>query len=334
MKEYYSNIHGIGVGIHVYDASLEECPRSLLAHFNCPSLPSPPALELHLLSASSLQNATLDLPASAELVYSRSKLLAGQVHDDEIDIDIYRVTDQLHVDLHHMGRLMVDVRKGRAEAVFLQPEKIHPDLIRCYVLFMLVELLKREELYMLHATAVEKNGRGVLIVGSSGHGKTTACISLLRGGYSFMADDHPFLRDSGCDLEMLSFPEKIDVTQATVDLFPELREAQSSLRQGYRKMYFHPSEIFPQQPVERSIPALLLFPQVAESAESSLEKIPGSRALELLLPQSMLVFSKKVARAQFQVLSRLAAEAECYQLNFGRDVLALPQLLEGLMVGA
>ena len=149
-----------------------------------------------------------------------------------------------------------------------------------------------------------------------------------------MADDHPFLRENGCDLEMLCFPEKIDVTQATVDLFPELRAAQASLRQGYRKMYFHPSEVFPQPPLERCLPSLLLFPHVVDSAKSSLEEIPGSRALEMLMPQSMLVFSKRVARAQFQVLSRLAAESACYQLNFGKDVLELPQLLEGLMVEA
>src|SRR5207244_1150026 len=105
--------------------------------------------------------------------------------------------------------------------------------------FALTELLKRRGMYTIHATALERNGRGVLIPGDSGRGKTTCFLSLLRAGYRCLSDDHPLLRQDGSHLELLSFPVKIDVTEKTIGFFPELQQANGRLRQGVRKRYFY-----------------------------------------------------------------------------------------------
>src|SRR5581483_9630150 len=143
-------------------------------------------------------------------------------------------------------------------------------------------------LYTIHATALAKNGRGVLIPGDSGRGKTTSCLALLRAGYHCLSDDHPLLRMSGDHLEILSFPVKIDVTETTVRFFPELAAANGRLKAGVRKQHFDVVSIYPHSRADSAAPALLLFPRVVDWPRSSLEPLPKSRALEEVLRQGML----------------------------------------------
>jgi hypothetical protein len=52
----------------------------------------------------------------------------------------------------------------------------------------------RTQAYCLHAAMLEINGKGVLIVGESGAGKTTAALSLARAGFTLMSDDLIFIQ--------------------------------------------------------------------------------------------------------------------------------------------
>ena len=50
---------------------------------------------------------------------------------------------------------------------------------------------------LLHGAVVEKDGNGVLIVGESGAGKTTASLALLRSGYRLLSDEYAVLWKTG-----------------------------------------------------------------------------------------------------------------------------------------
>jgi hypothetical protein len=196
----------------------------------------------------------------------------------------------------------------------------------------LIELLRRRGLYTIHATALEYNGRAVLIPGNSGRGKTTSFISLLRSGYRYLSDDHPLLHDAGARVEVLPFPIKINVTDATVQFFPELREAsEQMLHPGVPKRFFYAEDLYPTAVGERCQPAIVLFPHVVDAPKSHLELLPKSRALEALLPQALLVYDQEVARREFKVLAKLVQQVDCYRLHFGRDILDLPKLITPLL---
>jgi hypothetical protein len=191
-------------------------------------------------------------------------------------------------------------------------------------------LLRRKGLYTVHAAAVEKNGYGLLIPGSSGQGKTTACIALLRAGYRYLSDDHPFVRRNGSRFELLSFPVKVDVTEQSVAFFPELRDGTAQLHQGLSKQFFSVEDLYPAARINGCEPAFIVFPYTVDEPQSYLEPLSKSRAFVELLSQCLLVYDKEVAKREFQTWSGLVERAECYRLYFGRDVLELPRLIDPL----
>ena len=43
------------------------------------------------------------------------------------------------------------------------------------------------------------------------------------------------------------------------------------------------------------------------------------------------MYDETVARREFQVLSKLVQQVDCYRLHFGRDILDLPKLITPLL---
>jgi hypothetical protein len=238
----------------------------------------------------------------------------------------------LIADFHEQGLLVIDGSRGVAEGYFIHPDAMHPDVCTSFFPYALTELLKRQGLFTVHATALEYQGHGVLIPGYSGQGKTTTFLSLLRSGFRYLSDDYPLLRDRDTHMELLAFPMKIDVTDRTIEFFPELRNAAPGiLRQGVYKKNFQAEDLYADSIGSSSTPAMILFPRVVDMPHSCLEPLPKSRALEAIMPQGLLVYDQSVARREFQVLSRLVQQVDCYRLHFGRDVLGLPKLITPLL---
>ena len=90
---------------------------------------------------------------------------------------------------------------------------------------ILRELLAARNKLLLHAAAVRcPNGCGILILADSGGGKTTTALSILRQGSGFLADDLVVLQEIGRDIQITGFPELLNLTEQTVEFFPEIRE--------------------------------------------------------------------------------------------------------------
>ncbi len=68
---------------------------------------------------------------------------------------------------------------------------------------------------VLHAAAVARRGRALLLVGPSGQGKTTLTTELVRRGWGFMADDFAALTAGGI---VRPLPRRVNLTAETVRL--------------------------------------------------------------------------------------------------------------------
>ena len=78
------------------------------------------------------------------------------------------------------------------------------------------------ELFPLHASAVCRNGDGLLLVGEGGRGKTTTALALAMCGWNLIADDRCFVNVQDEALFMHSFYRTTIVTSLVANRFPEL----------------------------------------------------------------------------------------------------------------
>jgi hypothetical protein len=246
----------------------------------------------------------------------------------------YHDQGQLFVDFQSHGCVVIDPTRHRAEGFLVNPDTSNSDFLVSFCHLALTELFKSVGLFTLHAVALEKDGRAVLIPGKSGRGKTTLSLALLRAGYRCVSDDHPLIRETATHLEILPFPEKIDVTEPTVNFFPELDQGRAFLHQGTRKMFFHVEDLFPGGTGGTCHPAIFLFPKIVDCPTSRVEPFSKQRALDVLLSQRLSIYDRSIAQNEFHALSHLVRASTCYRLEFGRDILEVANLITPLVEAA
>lgn len=324
-------IHGIDVHFVTDSPAIVEAAGTLLRYFQHSLAPAPPAVTLRVWAVDERSQIPVVISDTAQTLFSRTARTAGDQLRSIWQCTLYRDHGRFIADFHEQGLFLVDNQSSSGEGYFIKPEAMHVDARACYLHFILAEMLKGLGLHTIHATALEKNGRGVLIPGASGRGKTTSFISLLRSGYRYLSDDHPLVHESESDFEVLSFPVKVDVTEKTMAFFPELNAVGAPLHRGIHKHYFYVEDLYQQGPADACRPAVILFPHVVDWPKSTLEPLPKSRALEGLLPEALFVFDKAIAKKQLDLFSRLVQQADCYRLYFGSDILDLPQLIDPLL---
>lgn len=306
--------------------------NELLKHFRRESIEESSTLTLHFRAVQDREEIPLTLSSSARQLSVGTGAAVGDRRETGLSYEVIQDEGRLIADFHHLGVMVMDSMRGCADGYLIKPETMQAALIEYLFHLALIELLRQRELYTIHATALEKHNRGILIPGSSGRGKTTSFIALLRSGYRYLSDDHPLFRDVGTHVEVLPFPTKVNVTEATMAFFPELLSAPGHIfHSGSAKRSFHAEDLYPASIGGSCRPAVMLFPHVVDARHSHLEPLPKSRALEVLLPQALLVYDPEVARREFQVLAKLVQQVDCYRLHFGRDILDLPKLITPLL---
>ena len=332
MSAYLFSIYGTTMR-YVAESPLLALPASeLLKHFRRNSIVESAALTVRFQAVRDRAEIPLTLSSFARRLFIGTGSAAEDRLETKLPYEIIQDEGRLVADFHKVGVLVMDGVRGRADGYLIQPETLHSNLIAYLFHLVLIELLRHQGIYTIHAAALEKHGRGVLIPGYSGSGKTTTFLSLLRSGYRYLSDDHPLIRDVGTHVEILPFPTNINVTETTIALFPELLHSRHPvLQSGSPKRSFYAEDLYLTSAGDCCPSALVLFPHVVDAPHSQVELLSKSRALEALLPHSLLVYNSEVARREFQVLVKLIQQVDCYRLHFGRNVLDLPHLITPLL---
>jgi hypothetical protein len=330
--EYWFNVHGVELRFSTSSQAFVGPVLAFLRHFHAEEVHGDTVLTMHFEEVASRADVSVKVPDTGKILFSGTRPAMGDSLRSLWRCEVVQDGNRLIADFHEQGLLLIDGARNLVEGYFVRPDAMHPDVCTSFFHFALTELLKRNGLYTVHATALEYQGRGVLIPGYSGQGKTTSFLSLLRSGFRYLSDDFPLLRDRGTHMELLTFPMKIDVTERTIEFFPELRNAAPGiLQQGICKKFFQAEDLYADSIGSSCTPAMIIFPRVVDVPHSCLESLPKSRALEAIMPQGLLVYDQAVARREFQVLSRLVQQVDCYRLHFGRDILDLPKLIAPLL---
>jgi hypothetical protein len=332
-------IHGIPLKFTSNNVHIFSAVRKLLEYFLCEKTLSRTPEGLSIIFFDNHDDIAHQgiIPSGLKLLYSSSEEDLFDIKEFGIDkMSLFVNEDDFtyYAAFGTAGLFSYSTKKGVAEGYLKEPEAINPNLISNFIfIFLLAELLKGKGYFLSHCSGVEKNGKGIIFPGFSGAGKTTSCIAFIRHGFGFLGDDRPMLRyNKSGRLDLLCFPEPIDVTDYTIQLFPELKNYRLFLdNRNLRKQSFNAEELYPGSTRNSCIPRLILFPEISPIKKSFLEVFPKSEALKTFLPHSLLAFDKEIAKKHFDIIFDLIQSTDCYKLKLGTDLENLPDLVESIL---
>ena len=200
--------------------------------------------------------------------------------------------------------------------------------------FAVITLLRAKGFFGLHAAALVRRDRGLLLVASSDSGKSTAAFTLVQQGWQYVTDDALLLQKRGSKVMGLSFRRDFCVDPDAAEHFPELADrkwAPSPSDPG--KWRVEVESLFPGRHLRECTPRVILFPSLSSEDETRLEPIAQRTAFEHLMMQSAALATPLPAwvQSQMQISSRLLAQCRYYRLATGRDVLDAPERFSGFL---
>lgn len=315
-QELSCSLHGIGIGISGSQAVVSAL-AGRLGQLPADSV-AKDILHFEFLSASSISAHAINRPKEPGRAFYQP--MAG-------DATYYPERDEIYLDYEGRARALCKPAEGRCVISLLEPE---PDQLwlGTHPLFTipLIEMLKRRGRFNVHAAAFAVNGNCMLLPGTTGAGKSTLTVCLLRGGLDFLGDDMAFVEQHD-GLRVLAFPESIDITDTTASFFQELQSlADRPKRPGWPKHEIRCGDYFSSKLAWSAHPKAIVFPQIGNAHESKLTSITSDEAFMELAP-NVLLTEVASTQSQFEMLAHLVKSTPLYRLLTGRDFDRIPQLL-------
>jgi HprK-related kinase A len=168
---------------------------------------------------------------------------------------------------------------------------------------------------LLHASAVERDGRAVLMTGVSGAGKSTLATLLAARGWRFMGDEFALLHPATGLLH--AFPRLISLKNAAI---PAAEAAWPDARMGPLMAATPKGDIRHMVPDARAIaamdqpatPALLLFPRYGDAA--AVRPVPPAEAFVRMTQASTNYVA--LGEAGFTAMTRLIEQVPAVAIDY------------------
>ena len=169
----------------------------------------------------------------------------------------------------------------------------------------------------LHAAALSRNSRGILIPGQSGSGKTSLSTWLAARGFNYLTDEYVFIRHNTNTMEAFARPPNIKVRgiEAALEHFFDMDKHEDQTIQS-KHVAMIPSRLLnPENIQENPTVDLILFPRFRKNSNLKLEKL--SKAKSGLALMESLVNARNLNGHGFTEAARLARDAPGYRLEYG-----------------
>ena len=173
--------------------------------------------------------------------------------------------------------------------------------------------------YQLHASAVARDGCGILLPAESGCGKTSLAVALCLNGFSPLDDDITMIDPDCC--ELVAFPRSFLIKEGILQVLPELKvlihPADNLYWRDGERIWYLPRERLADTPTDRIEPKYLVFPHHSSTAKTQFSEIGETEALEALITKSFN-FSR-FKRRGVELLSKLVRKVRSFRLTY-RDI--------------
>ena len=162
----------------------------------------------------------------------------------------------------------------------------HPWLRWFFVESMAYLMIEQRYAVAVHAACVSRDGRGLLLCGASGKGKSTLAYACARAGWTYVADDCCWLAADSTDRMVLGAPHQVRFRHDAPRLFPELAEYVTRTRPSGKLSIEVLTNEFPEiETATRSAVTGLLFLERGTGGPARIEPIESSAAVERMLEE-------------------------------------------------
>lgn len=206
------------------------------------------------------------------------------------------------------------------------------ELLRSFLLDVMILLVRRVGLHHVHGAAlVDPDGRGWLLAGSSGSGKSTTTALLGRAGWGVGTDDIAFLGagESEGEVTVTCWRERIALRE---DAVAAAGSPAGGVVLGPRgKQGWFPEALAPRW-TPRVTPQFLLFPSAEHPAVTTIAPLRPREAVTRLMRWSPWVaLEADLADEHLALFTALARQGRAFDISLGRDLLANPGRLRELV---
>ena len=184
---------------------------------------------------------------------------------------------------------------------------------------------------VIHAGLVASAGRGVLLAGRSGSGKSTVALAALCGGLQYLGEDYVGLQDAG-DGSFVghSLYGSAFLNTHHMARFPALAPHAIGGPPADEKSLVLLSHVFPDRLRRAVAIRAVALPRVVDRDDSTVRPATRGQALLALAPSSLVTIPGSRPRG-IDKLAGLVEQVPCYWLDLGSDLASLPDRLEELL---
>jgi predicted O-methyltransferase YrrM len=180
--------------------------------------------------------------------------------------------------------------------------------------------------HFVHAGAVGCDGKGVLLTGLSGSGKSTTALACLEAGMDYAGDDYVILTPSERPrAHCLYSTAKLDA--GSLERLPGLRAAISDFRRGEEEktvldLHRHrPAQLRASLPVDA-----IVLPSIGTGERPTLRRTSAADALRAVAPSTLLQLPR-AGRSDMDAMVALVRGTPAWRLELGSDMTAVPDLI-------
>jgi hypothetical protein len=168
---------------------------------------------------------------------------------------------------------------------------------------------------LVHASAVEADGRAILFPAPMEAGKSTLAAALLRRGYRYVTDEAVALDPD--TLEVRPYPRPINVDRGSWSLLRDLRPAIPNGVEEFCSEQWHvsPLDVRRDALARPSPPVVVAFPRYAAEKRTRAQPMGVAHALQELVGCAFNL--DRLGVPAFGALARVASTSRCYRLTVG-----------------